>query len=521
MRNKFIQVFFLSCLMICSSCVEDSSTGLINEVNDVRIEGLMSEYRVMLYENLKITPEISASLSSKQLSYLWYLTTPTSSYEADTLSFEKDLDIVFTPDIANPGEKIELTYKVTDLESGVFYTKKAKLDLMTQYTKGTLVLCKNSENSALHFLNKTDINNPVLLENCYRSANEGNAPGENPVGVFAINPSDSRPQMREVMLCCNDQRGGAFLNPNTLRDHRTMAEAIQYKPEETYSVSAFIKTSLIDYLLVNGQVCKRAANMGNMMWEVPMVSVDGEKSYSVVPPEMNFAGIYYFYDQKYGRLLGHDQWNKGALKRVGNNQNDNTYFDINNIGTDMTYLCGGNLVLVNNHWIAFRNKADQSVWVYTFMLETKEGQKRIISKSKTKITSSIAANAFSAHSFSSLKNISGILFYATKDGLYGLDINSISGDKNCEIKLVDGNESGFEFTGFEMDKYKVERLENGLVTIKDELLIKAYIKDLSLTQKQGGFAEYQLSMTGGLKALYVTHRSGFCDRVVDLEEKYN
>lgn len=521
MNNKIVSVFFLSLLLVLTSCVEDSSTGIINEVNEVRIEGVEKEYRVMLYDELLIEPDVTTLKKDSKLSYLWYLNTPTSSLKADTLSFDKNLKLVFTPAIATPGEKYELTYKVTDQETGLFVTKVAKFDLMTQFTKGTLILCETDSESELHFLNKTNVQNHKLLENCYMTANDGSKPGNNPTGIFALNPNNFKPQMREVLLSCGDDRGGAFLNPNTLRDHRTLGDAIQFRPNESFSISAYFKASMIDYLIVNGQVCKRAVNMGNMTWEAPMVSVDGEKSYHAVVPQIDILGITHFYDQKFGRLLAHAQWNMGALKKVGGNDNDNTFFDINNIGPDMTYLCGGNAQLAGNYWMALRNKTDNSVWIYKFMVESKNNLSRFVSKSKIQLTSVVAANISEASCFRCLIKVPGVLFFSTSNGIYSVDLNTISQESNSEVKLIDASEKQFEFTGFEMDTYSVDKMVNGVVETEDELLIKAYIKDLSLNGRRGGFAEYSISQTGGLQASYVNHISGFCDSIVDLEEKYN
>ena len=73
------------------------------------------------------------------------------------------------PSHATPGEDYTLTVKVTDETSGVYYRKDMKLEVLTEYTKGTLLLCEENGEAEVNFLTKEGERN--LLENIYLQKN--------------------------------------------------------------------------------------------------------------------------------------------------------------------------------------------------------------------------------------------------------------------------------------------------------------------------------------------------------------
>ena len=97
----------------------------LGELNKVTFIGLNEKYSVTLYDYLNIPLSITTSSDEETpFSYLWYLSTATTRNEADTLSREKDLNVMIDPSHATPGEDYTLTVKVTDETSGVYITGK-------------------------------------------------------------------------------------------------------------------------------------------------------------------------------------------------------------------------------------------------------------------------------------------------------------------------------------------------------------------------------------------------------------
>lgn len=110
------------CLFVGVSCVDDNTVNEFKSLNEVTIEGLADKYSVMLYNNLQIIPTLTTSQNDEsKLSYAWYVYTSETDYKADTLSYERNLDILAEPSILTPGEDYTLSYRVTDNETGVFY----------------------------------------------------------------------------------------------------------------------------------------------------------------------------------------------------------------------------------------------------------------------------------------------------------------------------------------------------------------------------------------------------------------
>ncbi len=114
--------------------------------------GLKEKYSVMLYDYLNIPLSLTTSQNDdSHLSYVWYLSTDTTRKVADTLSKSKDLNVLIDPSHAVPGENYTLTLKVTDETTGVYYRQEMKLEVMTQFTKGTVLLCEENGEAELNF----------------------------------------------------------------------------------------------------------------------------------------------------------------------------------------------------------------------------------------------------------------------------------------------------------------------------------------------------------------------------------
>lgn len=80
---------------------------------------------------------------------------------------------------------------------------------------------------------------------------------------------------------------------------------------EVLNPQLYFVGGMIDYIIINGQVCKRGVNMGDLQWEAPLVGMDGVGNYEVAPFVMEVDGVQTFYDRLNKRLLQHTRWNMG------------------------------------------------------------------------------------------------------------------------------------------------------------------------------------------------------------------
>lgn len=51
--------------------------------------------------------------------------------------------------------------------------------------------------------------------------------------------------------------------------------------------------------------------------------------------------------------------------------------------------------------------------------------------------------------------------------------------------------------------------------------VRVCVRDLSLGEKQGGAVFYEINTTGGIHMEQIFKKTGFCDKVIDIDEKYN
>ena len=158
-------------LSVLAGCVDDKTIDEFKVLNQVTIEGLQERYSVLLYNRLQCTPVIRTSQNDESnLSYVWYAYTTTTRNEADTLGRERELDVLAEPSILTPGEAYTLALKVTDNTTGVFYREERELEVRTQFTKGTVLLCEENGLAEVNFIPDDESN--TVLEDVYESANK-------------------------------------------------------------------------------------------------------------------------------------------------------------------------------------------------------------------------------------------------------------------------------------------------------------------------------------------------------------
>ena len=298
-----------------AGCVDDQTVNEFNKLNQVTIEGLQERYSVLLYNRLQCTPTIRTSQNDDgNLSYTWYAYTTTTRNEADTLGREKNLDVLAEPSILTPGEAYTLVLKVTDNATGVFYREERELEVRTQFTKGTVLLCEENGLAEINFISDDEDN--TVMENVYENANK-HLLGRNPIRIFSVNPNAYATFLKQELIFCQDENGGAVASPLSFEKVKTMREACDHRFEtEEISPELYYKGAMIDYIIVNGVVCKRGTNMQAINWEPGLVLMNEPREYDVAPNVLAVGSNPVFFDELYGRLIVHNPWNQGSLKTL-------------------------------------------------------------------------------------------------------------------------------------------------------------------------------------------------------------
>lgn len=508
--------------MFCAifGCVEDKTVDTFKELNKVAIEGLEDKYSVMLYDYLKASPTIKSSLNDdSQLSYVWYAYTNTTSNEADTLGFEPDLNILVDASILTPEQTYTLVLKVTDEETGVYYRKEMELEVRTSFTKGTILLCEENGQAEVNFMQ--DDSERTMLENVYSGANK-ELVGRNPLRIYSVNPNDYAPFLKQELIFCADENGGVVASPLSFEKVKTMREACDNNFEmAVVSPEYYHKATMIDYIIMNGAICKRATNMKAVNWEPGLVMMSEPREYSAAPDVLStLSSTPIFFDELHGRLMIHPRFNYGYLQALTKSETDPGHFDLSNLGEGMKLKCWGSSSEARaGAWMLLQDANDR-FWLYKFSLVSTS----YTSMAKIEVTDAIAPNMKDAIAFAVNPAYKDLFVYATKDAIYSFAANQLNSTTNSSLEVLqqDMKAQNMEVTGVKFLNITMPApTDTNPNATKIVPQVRLCVRDLSLSEKQGGVVFYEVNSTGGVHFELLLERCGFCDRVIDIDEKYS
>ena len=518
LKNKYIiGLSFMFCALL--GCVEDKTVDTFKELNEVTIEGLEDKYSVMLYSHLQASPTIKTSLNdNSQLSYVWYAYTNTTREEADTLGYEQNLDVLVEPSILTPGEAYTLALKVIDGETGVYYRKEMELEIRTQFTKGTVLLCEEAGQAEVNFL--VDDTERTLLENIYVSAND-ELVGRNPLRIYSVNPNDYATFLKQELIFCDDENGGVVASPLSFEKVKTMREACDMDFETaTVAPEFYYKGNMIDYIIMNGAICKRATNMQAVNFEPKLVLMNEPYEYSVAPDVLAAGDNPVFFDELYGRLIIHSRYNQGYVTTLPKAENDLGIFDSNNLGENLELKCWGSLSeATNGAWMLMQD-VEGKFWLYKFSLE--DDSFRGIAK--IEVTDVIAPHMKEAISFAANPEYNDVFMYATKDAVYSFAANQLTSSTMSSLEVLQQNmqAENMEVTSIKfLDITVSEPTASNPNATRTSSQVRCCVRDLNLSEKQGGVIFYEVNSTGGVHLEFLFEKCGFCDKVIDIDEKYS
>ena len=140
--------------LFATSCMEDTGNYDYKNIPDFEISGVDETYSVMLFENLKIVPQLKSS--SNDFTAVWFIEKKDTSAGfadvtyADTISHDLVLDI---PVKFKPGS-YNLFLKVTCNETGVSKYAKTTVSAQTKFSTGYYLLKETSDGNTeidLHY----------------------------------------------------------------------------------------------------------------------------------------------------------------------------------------------------------------------------------------------------------------------------------------------------------------------------------------------------------------------------------
>ena len=208
----------------------------------------------------------------------------------------------------------------------------------------------------------------------------------------------------------------------------------------------------------------------------------------------------------------------GALYQFDTENADLSRFDCNAMGTNMEMEACGNLSETNAYWMLMRNSETRKLYIYKFRINN-EGN--FVSTLCEEIPETVAPHIYEAAYFASNSDYSDILVYATSEQVFAFSVNQFTTNTSSSLEalLVTPENQNTEITGMKFITIQEETDQPD--ETRSSLQIRLCIRNLSLPELQGGVEFYEVSSQGGIHADFLFGKSGFCDTVIDIDEKYS
>jgi len=535
MKNmKYLILLWLVSLL---GCVDDDSRYGDIEIDEITIEGIEAYQEIDLGGRLRATPTVTTKFGEdSDLSYVWYKYDSGQSV-ADTLSFEKDLDVA-VGDVM-PGQDITLIFKVTDNRTGVYSTNRSVFKANSVYSGGTLILYANGGQRDLAML-KND--GKTLYENIYSLANHEKL-GNQAKRLFLTHAYTKNPAAyKAVIVACDDATGGVYLDPDALIRKSYMREKFMFGSEEympdNLVITGVSNSTLIEYLIANGKVHGRTYSQSEVdaryqpEYVLPTAPSDYEVAAAVAQPWGEDKSPMY-YDNLHGRFVVNLSGG-GYLDLPGGRGKDFSQFDPTDMGENVRLMATGSNGTRANRleevWALMKNTATGQYSLITYKIETDWStwptSSNFISKSNDVIAPGSCPGMYAAEAFvagnkysiptnnrqPTAPGILRFLFYLSGNKIYAFNVES-----QAEGVIIDGAAEGYVITGLDCTQVSIPT-ENGVESVTQLTLA---VKDQGVSGKQGGIATYRLEQIGGLSARKMYARTGFCDEVIATVEKYD
>ncbi|MFR3330130.1 MAG: hypothetical protein ACLTSL_08210 [Odoribacter splanchnicus] len=391
---------------------------------------------------------------------------------------------------------------------------------MTQFTKGTVLLCEEGGEARINFMQ--DNAEKTVLENVYLEANKELA-GRNPVRIFSINPNNYAPFLKQELIFCDDANGGVVASPLSFEKIKTVRDAFDVTPTTDMLCPEFYyKSSQIDYIIMNGIIHRRGTNMKAVNWEPGLVLINDQADYSAAPNVLTIvSGIPIFFDRLHGRLIYHGTWNKGSLSTLPKDDSDAGYFDCDRLGENLKLKCWGTLSEPKMAgWMLLEDVREHKHYMYKFSFLGSKFK----SLSKIEIKDIVAPNLKNAIGFGANDKYKDVFMYATEDGVYSFAANQLTNSTTSTLEVLqkDMKPENMKITGIKFTDITIAApTEENPNATRISQQIRLSVKDLGLTKKQGGIVFYEVNSTGGIHLEFLFKKTGFCEKVIDIDEKYN
>lgn len=504
---KRIIILFSVFALVLTSCVHDDTNENFIQLNEAAITGIADEYNnVYVDDFLKISPVISTTKNDlSQFSYFWITYDTNTLYNADTLSHQKDLNVKIG---MIPG-KHTVVFKAVDNKTGIFYKKQFVINVVNEFTNGIMVLYEKNGSAELGFWSQE---RGKLISDIYGKLNEGGTIGQRPQRVYFNKYSDEK--ANEVLILCQDQKGGVFLDATTMQKTRDYKDFFFAAPDEI-KPQAYYKANMREYLIDNGLAYDRATNSTIPNPTVkPNLSVAG-KNYEIAG-NADFGDPEVGHDDYPARIILYDNKNmcfysvykiaSAFMELIRGSENviyePGGFFDPNNVGMTCLYanISARSATGAREYMGVFQTPQGKRHLLRMgigFWVENAEPDTYFKDMGNDVITSE---GIDAATTFACSPKVPGYMFYASGNALYLYNAINNAGQE------VYKRPEGQIINHIEIDR-------------SHGYLLVAY-QDKEKQTGKAGFVMLEISTDGGLK-LAVKHQfDAVGDKILDFENRY-
>lgn len=529
---KNLKYFFLLFLLIQFSCVKDDTVRDFKVLNEITIEDLGEKHEIQVGGRLIITPTVKTKLNDESgLQYVWYKYNDAQTV-ADTISYEKNLDVPIFDVL--PGVLTKIVLKVTDSKTGIFTRKESTFITQGIYSDGTLILCRNGNEYDLNFLrSKTD----ALYEDIYSSANDGEKLAAASKMILFTDVDVREPLLfKSVIITSNDNNGGVYLDPTLLQRSAYVREKFMFPDfEGVMNITGYAADQGNDYLIINGKLYPRpnlsnADGDGRWIPSLTLLSEPTDHSLSsgiAQPFGYPFYGTPLVYDNLHNRFMINTKG--GYFSFLSNSIVTGGKFDPSNMGSGLEMVTSGCSNATNeSNWALMKSSitGDYVVITYGFVYDEEEWTYEFQTREKRVLSRADYPNLYNGALFTKGTNvlvrnmnpftiktegISDIFFFLSNNKVYAFNTTNFS-----ENEIINGADHNYTITGIDCQQMPEPTQANPEANY---VRLGIAVKDNALSTKTAGVVFFRLSNLGGLSATKYYAKTGICDEIIDFKEK--
>ncbi|MBL0742994.1 PKD-like family lipoprotein [Chryseolinea lacunae] len=244
MKKSFASLLFFG-LMALTSCYNDLGNYTYNEVEEPIVTGMQVKIVAFVGDSLIIRPTVKHSLSATdQMEYKWDISNPVDLREE--FYDGKNLNIVCHLKESTYSAK----FIVTDKSNGMKYFFPFKIEVRSEFTKGTLVLSDVGGVAQLAFVKPDE----TVQANIYEALHGEPLPHK-PLQLFSIEAVPSQDWYNNYFVLCGEpDKPGVMLSLSTLFRKRYLAENFFTEPKQIQMGSLVRHGANVPTGVINGKL---------------------------------------------------------------------------------------------------------------------------------------------------------------------------------------------------------------------------------------------------------------------------